>query len=96
MGRTNSRSIGANNREVFMSRTSNEWVRLEMREGIFKDKSPRFGRVLFFLCMFVFLFLWSVPVSTAIHTDNDAVASTLTHDGKMPMLTSGDVDNQGS
>ena len=65
MGQTNSRYIDANNKEDFMSRTSNEWVRLEMREGMFKDKSPRSsGRALFFLCVFALLFLWSIPVST--------------------------------
>ncbi len=32
-----------------------------MREGMFKDKSPRSGRVLFFLCLFILLFLWSAP-----------------------------------
>ena len=97
MGQTNSRYIDANNKEDFMSRTSNEWVRLEMREGMFKDKSPRSsGRVLFFLCLFVILFLWSIPVSTTTQADNDAIASTLTHGGEKPMLTSADVNNQGS
>ena len=93
MGRTNSRYIDANNREVFMSRTSNEWVKLEMREGIFKDKSPRPGRAVFILCMFVLLLLWSVPVSTTIHTNNDVVASALTHDGKIPVVTFGEAGN---
>ncbi len=79
-----------------MSRMSNEWVKLEMREGIFKDKSPRPGRALFFLCMFVLLFLWSVPVSTTIHAANGEVASTVAHGGKMSALTTGDVNNQGS
>jgi len=90
VGQTNSRNIDANNGEGFMSRTPNEWVRLEMREGIFKDKSPRSGRVLFFLCLSVFL--WSVPVSTTTQSDNDAIVSTT----EKPMLTSADVNNQGS
>ena len=81
---------------VSMSRISNEWVRLEMREGIFKDKSPRPGRAVFFLCMFVLLFLWSVPVSKTVHVDNHAVEANITHSEKVSVLTSGVVDNQGS
>ena len=77
-----------------MSRISNEWVRLEMREGIFKDKSPRSGRVLFFLCMFILLFLWSVPVSAMVHADRDALGSNTIHSWKLSTLISVGVDKR--
>ncbi|MDH5479967.1 MAG: hypothetical protein OEX11_04315 [Nitrosomonas sp.] len=49
-----------------MSRISNEWVNLEMRRGMFKDKPSRSGRNWCFLCAFVFMSLWSVPVQEIV------------------------------
>ena len=75
-----------------MSRISNEWVKLEMREGIFKDKLSWPGRVLFFLCMFILLFLWCVPVSAMVQVDRDAVGSNMVRSGKVLLLIPGGVD----
>ncbi|CAH1385796.1 hypothetical protein NTGM5_160017 [Candidatus Nitrotoga sp. M5] len=53
-----------------MSGISNEWRNLEMREGIFKDKQTRSGRSLLFVCVFILLFIWSVPVHSIVSACN--------------------------
>lgn len=58
-----------------MSTISNEWVSLEMREGIFKERSSYSWRPFFFLCVFVFLFSWSVPAYASVAMDKNALES---------------------
>lgn len=53
---------------TLMSVILNEWVDLEMRNGVFKDKPSRSWRLLFLLCVFIFLFLWSVPAQAIVPT----------------------------